>query len=385
MQKKIILGITGSIAGYKTPELIRLLRKENIKVTPVVTENALKFVTEIALETVAEELPLKDNFSLKEKIPHLNLSKTRDLLVIAPASANIIAKVANGLADNLLTNLFLSFEGPKLIVPAMHTSMYLNKITQSNIEKLKNYGVEFLGPRSGDLASGDQGLGRMVDLELIVEKIKSQMLPSLNLKNKKILITSGGTAEPIDQVRVITNNSSGKFGHCLANLASFYGAEVTLITTKEPLDNPEIHKIIKVKTSEEMSEAVKNNFKDTDYLFMAAAVSDYKVKNISNSKIKRQDSLLLELIGTKDILKSLTPDKKNQIITGFCLDDKATLIEKAQTKLQEKSLDYIIANSFEVFGQNKRTIHLIDKNRILSYNSISLLDLSHSILEEIIK
>ncbi|MFA5878840.1 MAG: bifunctional phosphopantothenoylcysteine decarboxylase/phosphopantothenate--cysteine ligase CoaBC [Candidatus Margulisiibacteriota bacterium] len=385
MNRKIILGITGSIAAYKTPELIRLLKKENIEVTPVVTENALKFVTELTLETVAEEIPLKDNFVFQKKIPHLNLSKTKDLLIIAPASANIIAKIANGLADNLLTSLFLSFDGPKLIVPAMHSSMFLNKITQANIKKLSDLGIEFLGPETGHLASGDNGIGRMVELELITEKIKSLLLPPLNLKNKKILITSGGTTEPIDQVRYITNKSTGKFGHTLANLASFYGAYVTLITTKEPLANPEFSKIIKVSTCSEMAQAVKENINNHDYLFMAAAVSDYTIANCAKSKIKRENSLLLELTGTEDILKNISKDKKNKVLIGFCLDTEENLIEKAKIKFQEKNLDYIIANSPEVIGQNKRTLHLIDKNKIITYNDSSLFDLSYALLKEIIK
>ncbi len=380
MKKRIILGITGSIAAYKTPELIRSLINENIQVVPITTPNAHKFVTELSLKTVANHPVLQDEYNTKEKIPHLDIGKSNDILVIAPATANFINKVANGIADNLLTNIFLAFTGPKLIVPAMNKHMYLNPITQENILKLKKYQVHFLGPIEGNLACGDIGIGKMVALPLIIEKIKSLYFPQLNLNGKRILITAGGTSEPIDSVRIITNKSTGKMGHTLADLAGFYKAKVTLVTTKEKIINPEIAKVITVETVEEMTKAINQEIKNNDYLLMSAAISDYTPKKQIEKKIKREKNLTLDLIATNDILKSLLPIKKEKKYIGFCLETE-DLLNRAKKKLREKQLDYIIANSIDVIGQNYRKVFIMNKNENIETIEGDLKYIAHKILE----
>jgi phosphopantothenoylcysteine decarboxylase/phosphopantothenate--cysteine ligase len=386
MEKHIVLGISGGIAAYKIPEMIRLLIRDNFLVQCVLTDNALNFVTKYTIATISQRQPLNEQFIDTKKSLHLDLSKTGDLLVIAPATANIIAKCAHGIADDLLSTLFLSFQGPKLIIPAMHTQMYLNPATQENIAKLKQRDVHFLGPDIGDLACGDKGIGRMVNIELIIEKIKSLFLPQLNLKGQKILVTAGGTKEAIDAVRMITNRSSGKLGYAIANVAAFAGADVTLITTnKQQTPNCEIKKTIYVDTAHEMAQAVQKEIIHNDYLFMAAAVADFTCKK-SETKLKRINNLQLNLSGTEDILKSITPLKKNKTYVGFCLEDN-NLKESAQKKLTEKNLDYIVANTSNNIGSDTRTAFLLSakSNEIIHFKDQTPFELASALLQQVTK
>ncbi|MFC1771678.1 bifunctional phosphopantothenoylcysteine decarboxylase/phosphopantothenate--cysteine ligase CoaBC, partial [Candidatus Margulisiibacteriota bacterium] len=267
--KNLVLGITGGIAAYKIPELVRKLDKLGINVAPVLTRNAHHFVTKTTLATLTGQEPLDDDKVFDSThVPHLSLVESPSILVVAPATANIIAKFANGIADDFLSTAFLSFSGPKLIVPAMHSEMYLNPITQQNIKKLQAVGVHFLGPGIGALSCGDTGVGRMVDLDLICEKIESMFLPQLPLKSKKILITCGGTSEEIDNVRVITNLSTGKLGMKMAFLASFMGAEVGLISTVPVIDNPHLRDLVYVESAAEMKNGVEELVSSYDYLYM---------------------------------------------------------------------------------------------------------------------
>ncbi len=363
MSQTVILGIAGGIAAYKTPELIRQLGKADIRVVPVLTKEALHFVTKTTIATVAETPPHIDLFSDGPLISHLDIARSADILVIAPATANLIAKCALGLADDLLTTIFLAFTGRVLMVPAMHPEMYLNPATQTNIATLKSRGVRFLGPVQGALACKDHGVGRMAEPPVIVRNIQAMMAGApLKLANRRILITAGGTRENIDQVRVLTNLSTGMLGHCLADVAAFMGADVTLITTVPPqIPNPEIKHVIPVNTVAEMQRALESEIEKADVLYMAAAVSDYTVKPAAG-KLRREADLNLSLVGTPDLLQSLAPFKGYKTYVGFCLEE-SDLAERARKKLAQKGLDYIVANTPASIGCEKRNILVISAKK----------------------
>ena len=310
--KNIVLGITGSIAAYKIPELIRLLIKDNVGITTILTKNARYFITPTVLGALTGKMPLdEDQVFASPHAPHLSIVPEPSIMVIAPATANIIAKCAHGIADDYLSTAFLSFPGTKLIVPAMHTEMYESPATQDNINLLKKRGVYLLGPDAGSLACGDNGRGRMVSIDLIKLKIESLFLNQLPLGGQNILITAGGTSERLDNVRTLTNEASGKLGMTLAHLASFMGAKVTLISTVYAMPNPHLKKVIYVKSSEDMHKAVLKELSQCDRLYMTAAVSDFTC-NTSTQKIKRKDRLELKLKATPDILQDVAKKKKNQ-------------------------------------------------------------------------
>jgi phosphopantothenoylcysteine decarboxylase / phosphopantothenate---cysteine ligase len=381
----VVLGITGGIAAYKIPELIRILQKSNMDIVPVVTKNACHFVTKTTLATLTGVEPLDDEriFS-STHVPHLSIVEQPSVLVIAPATANIIAKCANGIADDFLSTAFLSFSGPKLIVPAMHTEMYLNPITQENIAKLKKCGVHFLGPGVGDLSCGDEGIGRMVDLDLICKKIQSMFLSQLSLKSKKILISCGGTKEKIDNVRILTNLSSGKLGNELANLASFMGAEVGVVSTVPLDENPHVTDVVYVEDAAEMKKVLEEKIEDYQCLYMAAAVSDFTCKAVS-SKIKRADACNLELVGTEDILGTLGKSKGDKTFIGFCLEDD-DLEKVALEKMEKKNLDFIVANRSLNIGQKKRSLQIYNKKNkeVVNIKDEPLLTVAHKLLSLIV-
>lgn len=379
---KILLGISGSIAAYKTPDLIRGLVKQGVQVTPLITQNASQFVTPTTLATVSLSEVYSKPYLDSPNIAHLNLGRTAQIMVIAPATANIIAKCAHGIADDLLTSTFLSFTGPKLIVPAMHTEMYDNPITKENILKLKAHNVHFLGPDQGDLACGDIGFGRMVELDLIILKILSMFKPTLALSGKKIMISCGGTREPLDSVRVLTNRSTGQLGLTLAHLASVMGAEVTLVSTAAVSANPHLKKVILVETSAQMHTALQDQLPKHDYLYMAAAVSDFTYKT-AETKIRRQQTFSLDLEGTPDILKELSKQKENKIFIGFCLADQ-DLEKTALEKLTAKNLDFIAANGPQNIGNSVRTliIHSKDQSKPpVKLDQVSIFESAYQLLK----
>jgi phosphopantothenoylcysteine decarboxylase / phosphopantothenate---cysteine ligase len=379
--KDVVLGITGGIAAYKIPDLIRLLIQNGFRVIPAPTKNAYNFVTKTTLSTLTQIEPVDDDkFFESTHVPHLSVVTQPSILVIAPATANMIAKCANGIADDFLSTSFLSFNGMKLIVPAMHSSMYLNPITQENIKKLESNGVHFLGPATGALSSGDNGIGRMIDLELISLKIESMFLEGGSLKGKKIIITCGGTQEKIDNVRVVTNLSTGKLGIAMANLAAFRGAEVCLISTVEVMDNPHIKEVIHVKSVKEMAKVLEEKLVAYDYLYMAAAVSDYTFKKIEG-KMRRGDAQSLKLESTEDILASLGAKKKNKIFIGFCLNDE-DLLKEAREKMVKKNLDYIVANNTKNIGSDNREVFVLSaKTSDVKTIKASLVETANSLLD----
>ena len=388
--KNILIGITGGIAAYKICNLIRLYKKNGANVRVVVTPNALNFVTKLTLQTLSGNEVYVENFEIEEYKPeHIALTEA-DIFVIAPASANTISKIANGICDNLLLSTACAFSKPILIAPAMNSNMWNNSFVQENLSKLKNNGYYILEPEDGYLACGTSGMGRMKE----VEDIYNETLNILNQKklliNKKILITAGGTKEKIDPVRYITNSSSGKMGIALAENAKNMGAEVTLVSTF-PVSS--IEKNIVTETAQEMHRAVKDNISDKDCVIMTAAVSDYRVKNYSAQKIKKtnEESITLELIKNPDILKEICLDtasaEHKPVIVGFCAESE-NLIENAKKKISAKGCDYIIANDISRkdigFNSDKNEVYIIDKSlNIKKLEKDTKNKIAEKILEEI--
>lgn len=362
--KTVLVGITGAIAAYKVCELIRLFKKNNANVKVVVTPNALNFVTKTTLESLSQNAVDIEQFNIKEYKPeHIALTDEADIFVIAPASANTIAKMALGICDNLLTSTFCAFKKPVVIAPCMNTNMWENPAVEKNIETLKNRGIKVIEPDTGFLACGTNGKGRLADINLIYDTAKDILLPEQILKGKKVVITAGGTKENIDAVRYIGNYSSGKMGIALADNAYKLGADVVLIST---VDVDKKYKVINVQTAQEMYDKVNEEFKDAYTLIMAAAVSDYRVKNKSEQKIKKDgNSLIIELVENPDILKEMSKIKRNdQIVVGFCAESQ-NLMEFAKQKISKKKCDYICANDISKkdigFSSNDNELYIIDK------------------------
>lgn len=341
--KNILLGITGGIAAYKVCELIRRFKKNGANVKVVCTPNALNFVTKLTLQNLSQNEVYVQEFDVQEWKPeHISLSDEADILVIAPATANTISKIAQGIADNLLTSIACAFSKKIIIAPAMNCNMWNNQAVVKNLSILKARGVEILEPEIGFLACGYLGKGRLCSLDKIFDATVESLNYSQKLLGKKVVITSGGTIEDIDPVRYISNYSSGKMGFALANSAKDMGAEVILITTK-PFEAP--YKIVRVKSAIEMQNALDCEFEAADIIIMAAAVADYRVKNYSEQKMKKgtNDELTLELVKNPDILKGLCEKKTSQLIVGFCAESE-NLIENAKEKIAKKGCDYLIAN-----------------------------------------
>jgi phosphopantothenoylcysteine decarboxylase / phosphopantothenate---cysteine ligase len=375
----VILGISGSISAYKTPELTRQLKKSGYEVSVVLTHSAQEFVSARTLSIVSETKALTNDWADITKTPHIEYTRKGDILVIAPATANSIAKFAHGLADDALSCLFITFQGPIIIAPAMHTEMWENAATKANIATLKNRGIHIIGPEYGDLACGDSGKGRLIGLPFIVDAVKQVQEDSVNITNKNILITSGGTSEDIDQVRVLTNKSSGKLGQQLAKSAHFNGANVTLITTT-PVDNPGYTKVIISKSVDAMKIALENEVPHCDILYMAAAVSDFKAKDTGQTKIRRTEDLSLECEGTPDLLKHIAPLKGVKTYIGFCLatDDLENIAKEKRIK---KGVDYIVANTPDVFGTDIRSVTIYSKDKKEAILNASLHKISVHLLK----
>ena len=363
--KNVLIGITGTIATYKVCELIRLFKRNGANVNVVATLNALNFITKTTIENLSQN-PLNINqFDVDDYKPeHISLADKSDIFVIAPISANTISKIALGICDNLLTSTFCAFKKPVVIAPCMNTNMWENPSIQKNIQILKERGIKTVEPETGFLACGREGKGRLADVNKIYETVKNMLFSEEILKGKKIVVTAGGTKEDIDAVRYIGNYSSGKMGMAFADCAFEMGAETVLISTVGVNKN---YKVINVKTAQEMYDNVNSEFLNADTLIMAAAVSDYRVKNKSSQKIKKDGhSLILELIENPDILKSVSEKKRqNQVVIGFCAESE-NLIENAKIKIKNKGCDYILANDISRkdtgFSSDYNELFIIDKN-----------------------
>ena len=361
--KTVLVGITGGIAAYKICELIRMYKRANAQVLVVCTPNALNFVTKLTLQNLSKNNVAVDEFEVKDFNPeHISYADRADIMVIAPATANTISKIASGVCDNLLTSIACAFTKPIIIAPAMNCNMWEKPVIQENLNKLH---CEILEPESGYLACGYEGKGRLCSLDKIFDKTV-EILKYKPLNGKKIVITSGGTIEDIDPVRYISNYSSGKMGLALADTAKNFGADVTLITTK---DVSRTYNVIKVKSALDMKSTVEKEFDNADCIIMAAAVADYRVKEISSRKMKKteDDEITLTLVKNPDILKDLCGRKKNSkpLIIGFCAESE-NLIENAKEKISKKGCDYLIANDISRtdigFGSDYNEVTILDKN-----------------------
>lgn len=368
--KTVLIGISGGIAAYKICELIRMYKRANAEVLVVCTPNALNFVTKLTLENLSKNPIAVEEFNVEKFNPeHISYADKADIMVIAPATANTISKIATGVCDNLLTSIACAFTKPMIIAPAMNCNMWENPIIQQNLNKLN---VEILEPESGYLACGYEGKGRLCSLDKIFDKTV-EILNAKRLNGKKFVITSGGTIEEIDPVRYISNYSSGKMGLALADVAKNLGADVTLITT---CNVERKYNIVKVKSAQEMKKAVEAEFNNADCIIMAAAVADYRVKERASQKMKKtaDDEITLTLVKNPDILKELCLKKQNKIantdeelplIIGFCAESE-NLIANAKEKIAKKGCDYLIANDISRkdigFSSDFNEVTILDKN-----------------------
>lgn len=345
--KHIVLGVTGSIAAYKTCDLVSQLSKmKDIEIDVIMTKAACEFITPLTFESLLHKKVYLDPFiSLDGQINHITLAQKADLMIMVPASANSIAKVVNGLANDLLSDTWLAATCPKMIFPAMNTNMYENPITKHNIELAKSYGISVIEPTVGHLACGQNGKGKLVAVDEIVEVILDA-LEEKQLSGKRILISAGPTQEALDPVRFITNHSTGKMGYALAKQASRMGAEVTLVSGPSQLKAPLNTTLINVTSSQDMANVILAQAPNFDYIIMSAAVADYRPQNVASQKIKKHDqTLTVNLEKTTDILATLGQQKKaNQILCGFAMETE-NLIENASLKLEKKNCDMIVANS----------------------------------------
>lgn len=389
-KKTILLGITGGIAAYKICELIRLYKKNGYNVKVIATPNAFNFVTELTLATLSQNQVYSDNFDIKEFKPeHISLCDEGDILVIAPASANTISKIANGICDNLLTSITCAFNKKILIAPAMNTNMWENVFVQENIEKLKNNNYEIIEPDDGYLACGTNGKGRLTSIENIYSATIEHLEEKKSLSGKKIIVTAGGTIEKIDPVRYISNFSSGKMGISIADEAHKKGADVTLISTFK-IDKP--YKIEQVYSAEDMKSKVEEHLIDANVVIMAAAVADYKIENYSEQKMKKNEDETITLTLTKnpDILQEISKQKtEKQTIIGFCAESE-NLLEYAKIKIDKKGCDYLVANDISRkdigFGADKNEIYILDKqHNIKHFEKATKQEIAKNILEYILE
>lgn len=367
-KKCVVVGVSGGVAVYKALDVISRLRKKDVEIHVIMTKSATEFVTPLSFQSLSQNMVITDMFAEPKawEIQHISLAKKADLMLIVPATANIIGKVANGIADDMLSTTIMATKAPVVFCPAMNTNMYENPIVQRNISLLKELGYEFIEPASGRLACGDEGKGKLQDTEIIAEETLRRLHSTKDLLGKKVVVTAGPTMVPIDPVRILTNRSSGKMGYSIAEEARDRGAEVVLISGPTSLRKPNGIKVIDIKTNEDMFNAIKNEFKDADIVIKSAAVADYKAKNYSNEKIKKTgDDLNLIFERDRDILKTLGDMKKNQILVGFAAES-SNLKENAKGKLDRKNLDYIVANDISKsetgFASDENKVTIISKS-----------------------
>jgi phosphopantothenoylcysteine decarboxylase / phosphopantothenate---cysteine ligase len=365
-EKTVVVGVCGGVAAYKALDVISSLRKKNINVNVIMTKSALEFVAPLSFQSLSQNMVVTDMFSEPKawEIQHISLAKKADLILIVPATANVIGKIANGIADDMLSTTIMATTAPVVFAPAMNTNMYKNPIVQENISKLKKLGYSFISPASGRLACGDVGEGKLADTNLISDMALSMLYDIKDMKNKKVLITAGPTIAPIDPVRYISNRSTGKMGYALAEEARDRGAAVTLISGPTSITPPFGVDIISVKTNQEMYDKVLEYFPVQDIVVKSAAVADYKPEQYSPTKIKKKENnLSLAFTKDNDILKTLGEIKKHQVLIGFAAESD-NLVENAKDKLVKKNLDYIVAN--DISGTDVGFAS--DENKVFIFN-----------------
>ncbi len=389
--KHIVLGVTGSIAAYKIASLASMLKKQRADVTVIMTQNATNFINPITFESLTGNKCLVDTFdrNFQHSVEHVSLAKQADLFLIAPASANVIAKAAHGLADDMLTTTLLACQCPKIIAPAMNTRMFQNQVVQDNMKILAHYGMEVITPATGYLACGDTGEGKMPEPEVLFEYILKGLKPD-DMAGLKVLVTAGPTIEKIDPVRFISNHSTGKMGYAIAKAAMRRGAEVILVTGKTDLKPPVGVKTIDVLSAADMAQAVKEHAPSQDIIIKAAAVADYRPKDIADEKIKKKDDAMsIELERTEDILGYLGAHKINgQFLCGFSMETEH-MIENSREKLKKKNLDLIVANNLKQqgagFGTDTNVVTLITKEDTIQLPIMSKEEVADELLNCILK
>lgn len=389
--KHVLLGVTGSIAAYKIANLASMLMKQHCKVTVVMTKNATNFINPITFETLTGNKCLIDTFdrNFQYSVEHVSLAKETDVVLIAPASANVIAKLAHGIADDMLTTTILACECPKIVAPAMNTHMYHNPIVQDNIKTLKHYGMEVIQPDNGYLACGDIGEGKMPSEEVLFSYLLKSIAYEKDLIGKNIMVTAGPTQEAIDPVRFITNHSTGKMGYAIAKACMLRGANVTLVTGPTQIKHPDFVTVIPIVSGQDMFQAVKDNFLEQDIIIKAAAVADYRPMEVAEEKVKKQEetsSLYLER--TTDILQFLGEHRrKGQILCGFSMETEH-MIENSRKKLEKKKVDIIIANNLKEtgagFGTQTNRVTVITKEREEQLPLLSKEEVAHAIIDRIL-
>lgn len=350
--KHVLLGVTGSIAAYKIANLASMLVKLNADVHVIMTKNAEQFISPVTFETLTGNKVIDDTFERNSgyHVAHIAMAAEADVVLIAPATANVIAKLAHGIADDMLTSTMLACTSPILLSPAMNTHMYENQVTQENMEKLKSLGYQLIEPASGYLACGDTGKGKMPEPEVLLDCILQEIACEKDMTGKKVLVTAGPTREAIDPVRYITNHSTGKMGYAIAENAARRGAEVTLVSGPVQIAKPRFVKTVDVTSAEEMYQAVEKEFDSQDIIVMAAAVADYRPEVVAENKIKKSDGQMsISLERTKDILGTFAHKKTKQFICGFSMETE-NMLENSKAKLKKKNLDMIVANNLKVAG-----------------------------------
>lgn len=389
--KTVVIGVSGGIAVYKTLDVISRLRKLGVNVNVIMTKSATEFVTPLSFQSLSQNYVVCDMFEDPKTwdVEHISLAKRADVFLIAPATANIIGKIANGIADDMLTTTVMATKAKVLIAPAMNTNMYENPILQRNITTLKELGYNFVEPESGRLACGDTGKGKLASPETIVEEVVKLLSKDQDLKGKSIIVTAGPTVESIDPMRYITNRSTGKMGYSIAKEAVERGADVTLITGPTKLTPPQnLKKLVKIESAKEMYEAVLENLDENDVIIKSAAVADYKPKHYSNKKIKKsEDDLFIELDRNKDIALEIGKIKEDKILVGFAAETN-DLIENANLKIKKKNLDFIVANDLTKegagFGVDTNIVKIIDKEgNITDYPKMKKEEVANIILDKI--
>lgn len=389
--KTIVLGITGGIAAYKMPNVAHALVKLGADVHVLMTKNATEFISPLVFETLTRRRCQVDTFdrNFQYDVAHISLANAADLMLIAPATANVIAKLAHGQADDMLTTVTLAATCPKLVAPAMNTHMLENPITQDNLKTLEHYGFTVIPSGSGMLACGDVGSGRLPDEGVLVDYVLRELACAKDLKGKKVVVSAGATQEPMDPVRYLTNHSTGKMGYAIARAAAMRGAEVTLIHGQTALPPVKFTTDVPVTTARQMYEAVTDRFDTTDVLIMAAAVADYRPATVADDKIKKKEGdLSIPVERTEDILGTIGPRKTHQFLCGFSMETR-DLVENSSAKLAKKNLDMVVANNLKVagagFGVDTNVVTFITPDGTRELPLMSKADVADAILDEILR
>lgn len=387
--KNIILGVTSSIAAYKSANVASALVKKGCNVNVLMTENATNFINPLTFEELTKHKCIIDTFdrNVQYNVAHISLATSAEAFIIAPASANVIGKIANGIADDMLTTTVMACKCPVIISPAMNTNMYENPIVQDNLAKLERFGYIIVPPAEGRLACGAIGKGKMPDEQVLLDYLERALSDKQDFKGKRVLVTAGPTQESIDPVRYITNHSSGKMGYAVARQAMLRGAEVTLVSGKVNLPPVPFVKMIYITTAEDMYNAVTAEFENTDIVIKAAAVADFRPKRIADDKLKKADGMdSIELEPTKDILKELGKNKNNRFICGFSMETK-NMTENSRKKLENKNLDMIVCNNLKVEGAgfqgDTNVVTIIDKTNTTELGIMSKTEVADKILDRI--